>query len=126
MPPTLTLTNYSNLVPLGSTGLTWDSEYKSLADLVVAAGNAFAAATGKSTYLLDFEYKKVAPDGKLLVKQVRELPRPSTVANITPFLLNDPVEYCTFQGEYGNVFANHRLKARWLVQTRIRSYRRQS
>jgi len=110
----------SNLVPLGATVLDWQDEYIELARLLAAAAQQFEKLTGKTKYTLDFEYKKVAPEGKLIVKQVREIPQPDNTRSITPFLINEPVEYCTFQGEYGegNVFANHRLKSRWRFETK--------
>ncbi|HOW70796.1 MAG TPA: PEP/pyruvate-binding domain-containing protein [Phycisphaerae bacterium] len=114
----LTLVGYSNLVPLGATVLSWETEYRNLSGLLLAAGNAFAAASGKSRFTLDFEYKKVLPDGTLWVKQVRELPQASTTASITPFLIGEPAPFTLFQGEYADVFANHRLKSEWTVTTR--------
>jgi len=121
-----TLVRGSNLVPLGATVLDWQDEYIELARLLVAAAQQFEKLTGKTKYTLDFEYKKVAPEGKpagawagkLIVKQVREIPQPDNTRSITPFLINEPVEYCTFQGEYGDVFANHRLKSRWRFETK--------
>jgi hypothetical protein len=70
----------------------------------------------KTQFLLDFEYKKES--GAMVLKQVRPLPLPSTAGTVVPFLLNDPVEYCVFQGEYGDVFANHRLKSQWTLRTK--------
>src|SRR4030095_16060810 len=67
-------------------------------------------------FLLDFEYKKES--GAMVVKQVRPLPIPSTAGKGVAFLLNAPVEYCVFQGEYGDVFANHRLKSQWTLRTK--------
>jgi hypothetical protein len=113
----LTLVDYSNLLPLGETVLTWDSEYRMLAGLLVSVSGAFETATGKTRYLLDFEYKKISPGNRLSVKQVREVPQPGTTPTIVPFLLNEPVQYCVHQGEGGNVFANHRLKSQWSFQT---------
>jgi len=121
-----TLVRGSNLVPLGATVLDWQDEYIELARLLVAAAQQFERLTGKTQYTLDFEYKKVTPEGKpagawaskLIVKQVREIPQPDNTRSITPFLINEPVEYCTFQGEYGDVFANHRLKSRWRFETK--------
>ncbi len=114
----LTITNYSNLVPLGATVLTWDTDYRALAALLVSVAQAFEQYTGKTRYVLDFEYKKTSPGGALRIKQVRELPQASTTPSIVPFLVNEPTVYETFQGEYANVFANHRLKSRWTIQTR--------
>jgi len=113
-----TLVRTSNLVPLGATILDWREEYIELAELLAAAAREFQAATGKSDYTLDLEYKKVAPHGNLVVKQIRQIPSPENTRTITPLLINEPAEYCTFQGEYGDVFANHRLKSRWLFQTK--------
>jgi len=113
-----TLIRSSNLVQLGATVMTWQDDYINLAHLLAAAADEFEQVTGKThNYTLDFEYKKVAPDGELVVKQVREIPHPDNTPSITPFLIKEPVEYCTFQGEYGDVFANHRLKSRWLLST---------
>ena len=36
---------------------------------------------------------------------------------MTPFLINEPATYCTFQGEYGNVYSNHRLRSRITLDT---------
>ncbi len=113
-----TLIQGSNLVPLGATVLDWQDEYIELARLLVLAAQQFERVTGKTSYTLDFEYKKVAPQGKLLVKQVREIPQPDNTRSVTPFLINEPVDFCTFQGEYGDVFANHRLKSQWRFETK--------
>ncbi|HPB31411.1 MAG TPA: PEP/pyruvate-binding domain-containing protein, partial [Candidatus Sumerlaeota bacterium] len=103
----------SNRVVLGDTVLEWELEYKNLASLLVLAGKQFQKVTGRADYMLDFEYKKTAPGNHLEVKQIREVPRPGQTPSITPFLISYPEEFCVFQGEYGNVFSNHRLKSRW-------------
>jgi hypothetical protein len=119
----------SNLVPLGAKVMDWDQDYRDLADLLIAASNEFSNVTGKTTYLLDLEYKRVAPGGAvmpaggLVVKQIREVPQPNDVPSITPFLINQPTEYCIFSGEYEfmdstDVFADHRLKSRWTLETK--------
>jgi hypothetical protein len=54
----------------------------------------------------------------LVVKQVRPLPAAPDGPPVTPFLINEPAEYCVLQGEYGDVLANHRLKSRWQFATR--------
>jgi hypothetical protein len=48
---------------------------------------------------------------------VREIPSPS-FAETTTYLIPGAMELCTFQGEYGDVFANHRNKLRWRVALR--------
>lgn len=120
----LALIRQSNLVPFGAKVMNWQDDYIELSELLVAAAEEFENVTGKSKYILDFEYKKLAsggaamPAGGLVVKQVREIPQPGTTPSIAPFLINEPVQYCTFQGEFGDVFSNHRLKSRWRLETK--------
>ena len=105
----------SSLLPLGQYVLAWDDEYRALTDLFDAVATAWTALPGASTqYLLDFEYKQVAPGGDLVVKQVRPLPRPDTVDSVTTYLLptDTPLPLCTFQGEQGTGLGNHRGKVR--------------
>ena len=46
------------------------------------------------------------------------MPQPDTTPSITPFLLNETTDYCIFQGEgSSSVFANHRLKSHWNIET---------
>jgi len=119
-----TFTRQSNLVPLGATVMDWQDDYIELSQLLVASAVEFENITGKSKYILDFEYKKVSPGGAaipaggLVVKQIREIPQADTTQHITPFLINEPVEFCTFQGECSDIFANHRLKSRWQFETK--------
>ncbi|MBN1124219.1 MAG: hypothetical protein JXA82_04365 [Sedimentisphaerales bacterium] len=108
----------SNLVPLGATVMDWKDDYLDLAQLLLNAADRFELVTGKTGYLLDFEYKKIAPEGKLIVKQIRQVPKPSQEQNITPMLINEPTCFCLFQGEGQDVFAYHRLKSRWNLETR--------
>jgi len=119
-----TLVCSSSLVPLGGTVMEWQDDYIELSQLLVTAADEFEQVTGKTKYILDFEYKKLAaggaalPAGGLAVKQVREIPQPNDTPSITPFLINEPAEYCSFQGGFGDVFANHRLKSRWQFETK--------
>ena len=107
----------SNLVLQGDTVMTWEADYIALSEMLVAVAERFEAVTGHTSYTLDFEYKKVAPAGDLVVKQVRQLPEPDKTPSLTPFLLNEPTVYCTFQGEAADVFANHRLKSFFSIET---------
>ncbi|UCG55625.1 MAG: hypothetical protein JSU70_12240 [Phycisphaerales bacterium] len=113
-----TLVRESNLVPLGAKVMRWQDDYEELVGLLVKVAERFSDVTGQTRFVFETEYKKVAPDGKLVVKQVRQIPEPNSSPTITPFLVNEAVEYCTFQGEFGDVFANHRLKSRWLMETK--------
>ncbi len=107
----------SNLVPLGATIMLWEDDYAALAELLMKIGDEFAAVTGRGEFTLEMEYKKIAPDGRLIIKQVREIPQPDSTPSITPFLVNEPTRYCVLQGEFGDVFANHRLKSFWRIET---------
>jgi len=113
----VTLLRQSNLVPLGATVMDWQADYINLSQLLVTVANRFRQVTGKTDFLLDLEYKKVAPEGDLIIKQIREIPQPDKTSTVTPFLINEPAQFCTFQGEFGDVFANHRLKSQWLFET---------
>ncbi len=108
----------SNLVILGDTVLEWEDDYIELSQLLLASADEFARVTGKTAFVLDFEYKKVAPDGLLVVKQIREIPQPDTTPSITPFLINEPEEYLLLPGGRRDVFSTHRLKSRWCFGTR--------
>lgn len=122
-PPEYEILTYSNLVQLGDTVLTYTGEYEQLRLLLDAVAAAFEQATGESDYILDFEYKKMAagggelPAGGLVVKQVRQVPQPDDVPSMSPFLINEPVEYEVFQGEWNNTFSIHRLKTRLNLET---------
>jgi hypothetical protein len=117
----------SSLVPLGQTVMNWIDDYQALVTLLMQVSDRFAAVTGKTTYILDIEYKKVAPGGAALpaggmvIKQVRQMPTPHGTQ--TPFLVDVPGEFEIFPGEFEvnqtlDLFANHRLKSRWTLGTR--------
>jgi len=121
----ITLVRSSNLVILGETVMDWPDDYNSLAELLVESEAEYEAVTGKTEYLLDFEYKKITsggaamPAGGLVVKQIREIPKSEQGVSVTtPFLVNEPVQYVTFQGEAGDVYSNHCLKGRWTLGTK--------
>lgn len=113
-----TVQRESNLVQLGATVLAWQSDYIQMATLLKAAGDRYKLESGLGAPRLEFEFKKEAPTGALSIKQIRRLPAPSTTPTITPFLINEPTEYCVFQGEAGDAMANHRLKCRMTLHTR--------
>jgi hypothetical protein len=116
--PTAFLVRRSSLVSLrDNTVLTWDADYLKLYDLLVAAADRYGQETEKDGFILDFEFKKIAPDGMLLLKQVREIPNAGDAQYTTPFLLGQPGQYWTLQGRGSNVFTNHRLKSLWTLQT---------
>jgi hypothetical protein len=110
----------SNLVQLGASVMEWENDYYALGALLVKVGEEFALTAGRDQFVLEMEYKKLTPEGNLVVKQVREVPQADETPSITPFLLKEkePAQYCVLQGEFGDVFANHRLKSRWQLATR--------
>ncbi len=106
----------SSLVPLGDHVMAWEADYATLAGLLerVAAAWRKTVPVG-SEFALDLEYKKVAQPGAaatIEVKQVRPLPMPDRVTEQTSYLLPAaaPARRCTFQGESGSLFGNHRGK----------------
>ncbi len=108
----------SGLVPLGATVLAWEDEYHELVRLLDRAARAYEAEfPAKKWFTLDFEYKKVAPEGWLSVKQIREVPRPAGPGKTAPWLLNETNDWTVVQGEFGELFASHRLKSLWHFQT---------
>ncbi len=113
------LLRQSSLVSLReNTVLEWEVEYIELYGLLTTAADRYCKETQKDDIILDFEFKKTAPEGKLVVKQIREIPRAGSAEYATPFLLAEPKTYRTLQGRGGNVFTNHRLKSRWTLRPR--------
>ncbi len=106
----------SSLVPLRQgTVMEWEKDYIDLYELLIKAAKQYSQLTEKEELLLDCEFKKVGPDGKLVIKQLREIPRPGSAQYSTPFLLGEARQYQSLQGRGGNVFTNHRLKSRWTL-----------
>ena len=106
----------SSRVPLGATVLQWQGDYAQFANLFAAVGTAWRQLNPSRTrFSLDFEYKKDALQG-LVVKQVREIPQPAAAAAMAPWLIEELVDLVVAQKEAGTVWANHRLKSRWLLR----------
>ena len=107
----------SSLVSLReNTVLAWDAEYLELYELLVAAAERYCQETQKDDIVLDFEFKKIAPDGRLVIKQIREIPRPGDARVRHAVPAGAAETYWTLQGRGSNVFTNHRLKSRWTLQ----------
>lgn len=106
----------SSLVSLrDDTVLVWEGDYVRLYELVVAVAERYCQVKPADSPVLDLEFKKLAPDGRLIVKQIREIPRAGAGEYATPFLLGQSRQYHTLQGRGSNVFTNHRLKSRWTL-----------
>jgi len=109
------LRQQTDRLPLGATVLQMPQEYTALSTLLLAVGDAFGEFHGQSQFDIEFEFKKMAGGEGLIVKQVRRIPRQSAEVDSPPVLIDVPTHLCTFQGEYGDVFANYRLKSRWSI-----------
>jgi hypothetical protein len=120
---------YSSLVPIGGKVMAWKEDYEELAEMLMQVSDQYQAVTGRTSYVLDLEYKIMAPgdqtlpEGGLVIKQVRQVPTPAEDATQMPFLVNEPTEYEVFTGEFTleeevDIFAQHRLKSRWSIETR--------
>jgi len=119
MVPMPWLSQRSSLVSLrDNTVLQWEDEYLALYELLVAAAEEFREFKRKDDLVLDLEFKKVGPDGALILKQIREIPQPGQAEYATPLLLGEIRRYQTLQGRGSNVFTNHRLKSRWILKPR--------
>jgi hypothetical protein len=118
----LTLTRHSSLVPLGGHVMQWQDDHES--DDYIGFIKHFAAVSRryqeifpkKTSFTLDFEYKKDTNVG-LVVKQVREIPPPATSTATTAYLISEPTNYRIYCGQFGDVFAFHRLKSIWSLDT---------
>jgi len=110
------LVRRSSLVPLReSTVLEWEQEYIELYELLVSAADEYCKTVQKDDIVLDFEFKKVAPEDKLIIKQIREIPQSGNVEYTTPYMLGESKQHVSLQGRGSNVFTNHRLKSRWTL-----------
>jgi len=116
--PWLEANRNSSLVPLGDKVMLWEKDYRDLFRLLDLSARAYEAVfPNKQQLVLDLEYKKIAPGGRLSVDQIREVPQPPASGPSVPWLLNDSSHYSLLQGEHGEIFAFHRLKSSWSFQT---------
>lgn len=113
----LNLTRRSSLVPLGAYVMSWESDYQEMMRLLTAVGlRVKNYYPGRNEFFLNFEYKKDLRIGRV-VKQVRQIPQPQPAQPVLAFLVDEPTTWCVFQGEFSDVFANHRLKSIWNLRT---------
>ncbi len=111
---------YSNLVPLGQTVMDWTDDYKGLAQLLDRAAAQFEQDTGRTPAQLDFEYKKIAPTGELVIKQIRQVPQASDGVAERRFLAGGSIRLAVHQGERADPLATHRLKSNWWLHANSR------
>ncbi|MCC5806850.1 MAG: hypothetical protein JJU00_11040 [Opitutales bacterium] len=113
-PTSYHFTQHSNLLLLGdSSVMERNHDYRELAGLLRAVRRAFVEARPELRERpLEFEFKKLSPDGSLIVKQVRPLSLPPSPPDVR-YLFAGSVELVPFQGEASTVSAIHRAKSRW-------------
>jgi hypothetical protein len=118
-----TLVRYSSRLPLGAYVMDWHADNKTPDDyhnfgklFVTVAERVRAMYPTKTSFTLDFEYKKDVNLG-LVVKQVREIPELTSSGQTTAYLVNEPTTYAIQFGEQGDAFAFHRLKSIWKLDT---------
>jgi hypothetical protein len=101
-----------------------EMEYKKISDLKSQISDRGSQISNLRFPISNFRFPPADPNdgttpsaGRLIVKQVREVPQPDTTPSITPFLVKEPAAYCIVQGQFGDIFAYHRLKSRWQLET---------
>lgn len=108
----------SSLLLLGDDHvLDWQSDYLALQNDMILVAQAMAM--GREAFELEFEFKKLTT-GELVIKQVREIPNHGIAGAGEVALIGNRTPWRLFQGEYGDVFANHRLKSRMQIDTTSR------
>lgn len=112
---TPSVTQESTLVPIGGRVMTWDADYRALFSMIELVEARWAQVTGRSGKSLDLEYKRMDP-GILQIKQVREVPEGTATGEIDTYVIGGLSEWCTFQGEYGDIYGVHRVKAHATLQ----------
>lgn len=117
---TLSHRERSSLLPLGVFSvLDWEQEYHELLDLAYTVATAYASAANAMEVELEFEFKKLT-NTTLVIKQVREVPEFDGIPVDDLALVNSPVTLEVFQGERGDIFANHNLKSRFDLESASR------
>ncbi len=92
----------STLVPIGGTVMTWETDYAELMQLIARVAEGYADLyPNKTEFTLDLEFKRMIP-GKLIVKQVREIPTARTEMT-APQVLNEATDWRVLQSEFTDV-----------------------
>ena len=107
----------SSLCRLGEEAvMRWEDDYLEFGSMIFDLGEAFVEHfPEKTSPRLEFEYKRLT-DGKLMIKQMREVPSASHMQAPGIALIDAQQSLEVFQGEYGTVMGNHRLKSTWSLR----------
>lgn len=113
-------TQRSSLLLLGDALVMEGEDYRALGELFRPIWIAYERAFPQNApFTLEFEFKKLT-DGRLVVKQVREVPQTPGQEASAAALLNTDVPFRVFQGYDGSLFGNHRLKSLWQLHEKNR------
>lgn len=97
--------------------MDWEDDYRAFNEMFFDLSEAYEAHFPEKVQpLLEFEFKKLT-DNRLVIKQIREVPDPMLAEAPAIALFDAPLQFKVFQGEFGTIFANHRLKAKLLFRT---------
>ena len=107
----------SSLVLLGKEAvMDWEEDYLWLVENFYQISQAYIKRFPENQEPhLEFEYKKVR-DGEIVIKQIREVPTNSSSGSEDLAVIGTPSQFKVFQGEYGTVMGNHRLKSLWQME----------
>ena len=107
----------SSLMLLGEDAvMDWQDDYLSLIVNLYQISEAYIDRfPGNQEPRLEFEYKRVR-DGEIVIKQIREIPMNESNGSENIAIIGAPSELMVFQGEYGTVMGNHRLKSLWRME----------
>ena len=113
----VSLRQRSSLLLLGDDAvMDWQEDYLSMIEMLYQISEAFIKRfPDNQEPRLEFEYKKLR-DGKLVIKQVREIPMNLSNGSENIAVIGAPSEFKVFQGEYGTAMGNHRLKSLWRLE----------
>lgn len=123
----VTVRQSAALLPVGVRVMDWDQDYVALLGLVNEVAQRYRSPhPSKPTVALDLEFKKLRP-GRLVIKQLRELPVPDATRPRPVFLLDEPGDWLVAPEAWSlvagepfpdsDLFALHRLKSQWRLAT---------
>ena len=96
--------------------MDWEEDYLLMIEMLYQISQAYIKRFPENQEPhLEFEYKKVR-DGELVIKQIREIPMNSSSGSEDLAVIGSSSELMVFQGEYGTVMGNHRLKSLWRMK----------
>lgn len=107
----------SSLCRLGEEAvMRWEDDYLEFGSMIFDLCEAFVQHFPEKTdSRLEFEYKRLM-DGRLVIKQMREVPKADHAQAPGIALIDTQATMEVFQGEYGTAMGNHRLKSIWSLR----------